>query len=194
MHLPDSKLLNALERLSETLKSLPWEQAKRYGVSPIQIQILLFVAEHPADLTGVSYLAREFNVTKATVSDAVRALLKKGYLEKDHSPVDSRRYNLLLTPAGRELTGRVSDYARPVRETLDGLDPGALRTTFDTLAQVIYGLNQRGVIPVQRMCFNCRFYVGDKRRSHRCNLLEIDLKAEDVRMDCPEFSEGEQVG
>ena len=65
MHLPDSKLLNALERLSETLKSLLWEQAKRYGVSPIQIQILLFVAEQPADLTGVSYLAREFNVTKA---------------------------------------------------------------------------------------------------------------------------------
>ena len=58
--------------------------------------------------------AREFNVTKATVSDAMRVLLAKGYLTKDHSPTDARRYNLLLTPAGRRLVEQVADYTAPL--------------------------------------------------------------------------------
>ena len=64
----ESKILNGLERLSEVLKSLLWEKAKIHGISPIQIQILLFVSNHHLDICNVSYLAKEFNVTKATIS------------------------------------------------------------------------------------------------------------------------------
>ncbi len=42
----NSKILNGLERISEAYKSLLWEQAKVYGISPIQIQILLFITDH----------------------------------------------------------------------------------------------------------------------------------------------------
>ena len=77
----ESKILNGLERLSEALKALLWEKAKTLGISPIQIQILLFVSNHQTDICNVSYLAKEFNLTKATISDSVNVLLKKKYLK-----------------------------------------------------------------------------------------------------------------
>jgi len=99
----EAKILNGLERISDVLKSLLWEKAKVYGISPIQIQILLFISDHHQDISNVSYLAKEFNVTKATISDAIRVLINKELLAKDHSPVDRRRYNLQITKKGAKL-------------------------------------------------------------------------------------------
>jgi hypothetical protein len=41
-----SKIVVGLERVSEVFKVLLWEKAKLVGLSPIQIQILFFVAYH----------------------------------------------------------------------------------------------------------------------------------------------------
>ena len=69
-----SKLVAGLERISEVFKVLLWEKAKQVSLSPIQIQILIFIAYHKQELCNVSHLAREFNITKPTVSDAIKIL------------------------------------------------------------------------------------------------------------------------
>lgn len=183
----ETKIVNGLERLSEALKSLLWEQAKTHGISPIQIQILLFITNHRTDLCNVSYLAKEFNVTKATVSDAVKTLLKKGLLEKDFSPTDNRRYNLTITPNGTGLVKQISDYALPISEELSSFDKPALADIFDTISKLLFQLNQRGIIQIQRTCFNCKYYSGDKTNRHYCNLMKSNLKKQDIRLDCAEF-------
>ena len=76
-----SKIVAGMERVSEVFKILLWEKAKLVGLSPIQIQILIFIAFHKRELCNVSHLAKEFNVTKPTVSDAVRILDKKEFKE-----------------------------------------------------------------------------------------------------------------
>ena len=45
-----SKIVAGLERVSEVFKILLWENAKLVGLSPIQIQILIFVAFHKRNL------------------------------------------------------------------------------------------------------------------------------------------------
>ena len=183
----ESKILTGLERLSEALKALLWAKAKIYGISPIQIQILLFVANHKTEICNVSYMAKEFNVTKATISDAVRILLKKEYLEKDLSPIDNRRYNLSLTPTGTDLFNNLSEYASPFEKELSSFQKKDLSTVYDTLTKLIFQLNQRGIIQVQRTCFNCKYYSGDKKNSHYCSLLKSELKKQEIRLDCNEF-------
>lgn len=183
----ETKIVNGLERLSEALKSLLWEQAKTHGISPIQIQILLFVFNHRTDLCNISYLAKEFNVTKATVSDAVKTLFKKGLLEKDFSPTDNRRYNLIITPTGTALVNQISDYALPVSEELSSFDKLTLADIFDIISKLIFQLNQRGIIQIQRTCFKCKYYSGDKINRHYCNLMKSNLKKQDIRLDCAEF-------
>src|SRR5690606_14693713 len=88
-----SKIVTGLERVSEVFKILLWEKAKLVGLRPIQIQILIFIAHHKQHLCNISHLAKEFNVTKPTVSDAVRILDKKGFVIKDFSSSDSRSYS-----------------------------------------------------------------------------------------------------
>ncbi len=183
----ESKILNGLERLSEVLKSLLWEKAKKHGISPIQIQIILFVSNHHLDICNVSSLAKEFNVTKATISDAVRVLLKKQFLEKDFSPSDNRRYNLLITEGGRKIVYDLSEYSLPLTNSLANFNNQDLVSLYEAISKLIFQLNHIGIIQVQRTCFNCQHYQGDKKSQHFCSLLNEKLKSRDIRLDCKEF-------
>lgn len=182
------KILNSLERISEVLKALLWEKAKIYSISPIQIQILLFISSHKTDICNVSYLAKEFNITKATISDAVRVLLNKQYLAKDFSPLDKRRYNLLLTGAGENLVNDLSTYAHPISKEFNSFNKDDLDIVYNTLLQLIFQLNQGDVIQVQRTCFNCNNYSGNKQDQHYCQLLKRPLKSAQLEIDCTDFA------
>ena len=70
----DSKISAGIEKLSSVFRVLIWEQAKNLGLSPIQIQILIFLNYHSEHLATVSYLAKEFSLTKPTISDAIKIL------------------------------------------------------------------------------------------------------------------------
>lgn len=181
------KTISGLERIGEVFKTLLWEKAKLHGISPIQIQILLFVSNHKLELCNVSYLAKEFNVTKPTISDAVKVLINKGMLEKDFSNADNRRYNLFLSTTGKQLVKELSDYISPISKELDNVNPQELSSFFNFLSKLIYQLNHKGIIQVQRTCYGCQFYNGDQEDDHYCSLLKSKLENKKIRLDCPEF-------
>lgn len=54
----DNKIVAGLERLSHVFKALLWEKAKEHSLSPIQIQLLIFIHNHTQEKTTVSYLAK----------------------------------------------------------------------------------------------------------------------------------------
>src|SRR5690606_9651643 len=74
----ESKIVVALERVATAFRVLLWNEGRTHGLSPIQVQLLLFLRFHPRERCKVSVLAQEFNLTKATISESVRALELKG--------------------------------------------------------------------------------------------------------------------
>ncbi len=183
-----SKIVASLERISEVFKALLWEKAKQIGLSPIQIQLLIFIAYHKVNLCNVSKLAKEFNLTKPTVSDAVKVLERKGLIVKDHSSTDNRSYSIHLSAKGEKIVSETNNFANPVQKQLLQIPPNNLETVYSTLTQLIYKLNQSGILSVQRTCFGCKFY-SNKNDTHYCNLLEQKLRTSDIKLDCPEFEE-----
>lgn len=183
-----SKIVVGLERVSGVFKILLWEKAKRVGLSPIQIQLLIFIAFHKQELCNVSHLAKEFNVTKPTISDAIKVLEHKGIVEKDFSSADSRSYSIFLSPSGKALVSEVSDFANPLKTHLKGFSQDTLESLFGTLSELIYKLNQSGILTIQRTCYGCTFYHKNEG-SDFCNLLGKALLPQDIRIDCPEFVE-----
>jgi len=183
-----SKIVAGLERISEVFKTLLWEKAKVIGLSPIQIQILIFISFHRQELCKVSHLAKEFNVTKPTVSDAVRILDKKKLIVKDYSLADSRSYLIRLSAQGEKVVSETQDFAMPIKSQLKNLNNAELESTFQTLSQLIYKLNRLGILTVQRTCFGCKFYQKNETTDY-CSLLEKELLNQDIRLDCPEFEE-----
>ncbi|PVW13387.1 MarR family winged helix-turn-helix transcriptional regulator [Marixanthomonas spongiae] len=180
-----SKIVAGLERIAEVFKVLLWDKAKANGLSPLQIQLLIFIAYHKTALCNVSHLAKEFNVTKPTVSDAIKALMKKELIAKDFSSADSRSYSVLLTEKGKEIVGITANFANPIKEQVLLLPSEEQEALFKTLSQLIYKLNRNGILTVQRTCYGCKFY--EKDNVDYCRLLEKELYAKDIRLDCPEF-------
>ncbi|MEX0273602.1 MAG: MarR family winged helix-turn-helix transcriptional regulator [Flavobacteriaceae bacterium] len=181
-----AKIVIGLERISQAFKVLLWDKAKTLGLSPIQIQILIFLAYHNSSLCHVSYLAKEFNVTKPTISDAIRVLEKKGLILKDFSSVDNRSYTIVLTPAGKKRVGETEDFMTPLTKQVDMLGKQEKEQLFNSLGKLIYQLNQNGVLTVQRTCFACKYYQ-EQDKHHFCNLLKRELMDDHIRLDCPEF-------
>jgi len=183
-----SKIIVGLERISEVFKILLWEKAKLVGLSPIQIQILIFIAYHKQELCNVSHLAKEFNITKPTISDAVRILDKKGMITKDFSSNDSRSYSIQLSQIGNKIVAETENFADPLKNQLKEIQQADLENLFETLSKVIHQLNSSGILTIQRTCFGCKFYDKPENK-HYCNLMEKELLSSDIRLDCLEFEE-----
>lgn len=183
-----SKIVVGMERVSEVFKILLWEKAKLVGLSPIQIQIVIFIAFHKQELCNVSHLAKEFNLTKPTVSDAIRILDKKELIVKDFSSSDSRSYSISLSDLGNDIVSQTYDFSNPLKKQVDSFSQSELESLFGTLSQLIYKLNRNGILNVQRTCFGCKLYEKNNETDY-CNLLQKELLSQEIRLDCPEFEE-----
>jgi DNA-binding MarR family transcriptional regulator len=189
-HDVDARIVAALERLSQVFRVRLREEARRRNLSPIQAQILVYMLHHEVELRRVSQLAREFDLTQATVSDAVASLETKGLLRREQWPEDRRIVSLRLTPEGDGLATSLSNWADPIREHVEGFSQGERETAMGFLMELAGSLQRSGLITVARMCVTCRFFRRDVRPGeaspHHCGLLNVPLGGSDLRVDCPE--------
>jgi DNA-binding MarR family transcriptional regulator len=181
----DSKITVGLEKIASVFRYLIWEDAKDLKLSPIQLQILIFVNYHSSEYATVSYLSKEFSVTKPTISDAVKSLELKELIQKNIDLNDSRSYTIQLTNFGKEYVLKSESFASPLLQLIQDVDTQSKKQLWETLSKLIYQLHQKDIITVQRICYSCSFYSEKAGKSY-CNLLNKDLKKEDIRIDCPE--------
>lgn len=189
----DYKLIAALERLSQALRVLLWEKAKVYNLSPIQIQCLIYLRYHRTVWGRVGHLAEAFDMTPATISDAVSTLVQKGLLSKARSPEDGRIFILELTAHGQAITAEVADWANPLLPLVARLSESEKTTTLATLLRLIETLQKTKTLTVARLCSTCRFFERDAHLDtespHHCRLLNMPLALDSMRLDCPEHEQ-----
>ncbi len=182
----NSKIVAGLERLSQVFRILLWEKAKQYNVSPIQIQLLIFIEHHSTDKTTVSYLAQEFNLTKPTISDAVKILEQKKLIKKSTDSNDTRSYTIQLTASGKRLVLESESFTNPISEMITQSNEADKIILWKNISNLIWQLNKQEVISVQRTCYNCKHYTT-KNKIPFCALLNQKLLTENIRIDCAEF-------
>lgn len=181
----EGKITVALERIAEAFRVLLWEESKRTGLSPIQIQIMVFLLNHDQKYATISYLAIEFNMTKATISDSVRVLEQKKLIQKKAVSSDTRSQSLNLTKDGKIIAQNSAKFANQFERFLTELSIDKKNSLFISLQSLIKNFQELGIITTQRMCYNCKFYEM-KNQKHRCNFLNVEIKDSDIRIDCNE--------
>ena len=182
----ESRIVVALERISEAFRVLLWNESKKNSLSPIQIQILIFIHFHTSEKCKVGYLADEFNMTEATISDSVKVLLLKEFIvAKETDPVDTRSFSLSLTNEGKKIAKKASFFASSIEQPIEKLTQEQKTIMLNGLLKLIYDLNQSGIITIQRMCFTCTYYQLENG-VHYCKLLKSKLADNELRIDCPE--------
>lgn len=186
----DAKLVAGLERLGQVFRVLLWDAARAHNLSPIQIRMLIDLRFRAETGRRVGAVAQAFDLTPATVSDAIQTLSEKGLVEKVQDPTDRRARIVTLTDAGVEKADALSTWAKTVRSHLQGLDAERKTVAMEMVMDLIASLEHAGVVSRARMCKTCRFFASDVhdrgRGPHHCRLLDVPLGEGDLRMDCPE--------
>ncbi len=181
----DAKIIVGLERIYEAFRVLLWKEAQSIGISPIQIQLLLFIQHHPPEQNTLSYLAQEFNLTKATLSESVKNLEKKELIQRELNPEDSRSRYLTLSEKGLDIIQESQQFTAVLEKSLQQMNPSQLQNFWDVLSHLLTDLHANETISLQRMCYSCKWLDSEAGSLH-CKLLEIDLQRADIRIDCPE--------
>jgi DNA-binding MarR family transcriptional regulator len=164
-------------------------EAGHFSLTPIQVQILIFLHTHSKDKRKVSYLAEEFNLSKPTISDAVKALEEKSLITRKNNPDDSRSYHIELTKKGKEIAEKTSLFTVELVKPIEQLESNDKENLLLSLLRIIYHMTRTGVITIQRMCWTCEYYRSDQDQGqHFCKLLNKRLLVTDLRIDCPEHS------
>lgn len=182
----DSKIVAGLERLSQVFRVLLWEKAKQHSLSPMQIQLLIFIKYHSADKCTISYLAQEFNVTKPTISDAIKVLEQKKMIKKVADAGDTRSYTIQLTTAGKNIVLDTEHFVNPVTKIISDFNQPEKLVLWQNITTLIAQLHQSGAISVQRTCHYCKHFSSINKAPF-CKLLEQKLLPQDIRIDCAEF-------
>lgn len=180
----DTKIVSALERVSEVFRIMLWNHAKSTGLSPIQIQILIYIRHHKEHLRRVVHLAHDFNLTKATISDAVKSLEEKELITKMQDPADARSQVLKLTVKGNKLAMNLASFADPLKAQLERVDTASKAKFYEMLLDMLHGLIDTEVINMQRMCQTCSFFEPDDTGGH-CVFLKKHLTPGEYKVDCP---------
>lgn len=186
----DARIVATLERLSQVFRARLREEARRRNLSPIQAQFLIHRLHHDVELRRVSQLAREFDLTPATVSEAIASLESKELVRREQGPEDRRVVTLRLTPDGEKLATTLSKWADPVKEHLERFTQEEREAAMCFLMDLAGSLQRSGLITVARMCVTCRFFRQDihpgNASPHHCSLLNVPLGSHNLRIDCPE--------
>jgi DNA-binding MarR family transcriptional regulator len=169
----ESKIVASLERVSQAFRVLLWNESKEFSLSPIQVQCLIFLLHHSDEKKKVSYLADEFNMTKATISDTIKTLEQKQLIKKEYEQHDTRSYIIHLTKKGKDIAEQTSLFAKQIQVPIDKLHSTDKENLLLSLLDIIHHLNKSGIITIQRMCFTCHFYKANKNgQEHFCGLLK----------------------
>lgn len=184
----EEKITFALEKLTQVNRILLWKVAKEEKLSPIQIQFLVYLNNHPEEFCKVSNLAEEFDLTEATVSEAIKSLKIKGFIAKRKKQKDGRVFILKLTLSGKMVAQRVSGWPAMLKKHLSSFPPQLKETVMMFLMELIKSLQVAGIISVARMCVTCVNFQRNahpgSEKLHHCRLTNAPLADSELNMDC----------
>ncbi|MEM7482948.1 MAG: MarR family winged helix-turn-helix transcriptional regulator [Acidobacteriota bacterium] len=182
----DRRLAVGLAKIATALRHRAWREGYAADLTPTQGQVLLHLRRDPE--ASLAEIAEGLGVRPPTASEAVGSLVDKGLLHKGRRPDDGRILALSLTAEGRAEAERVEDWPEFLAEVLAELTPTEQRVLMSTLQRSVRLLQQRGAIPLARMCSTCTYFRphahGDPRRPHHCAFVDAPFGDGDLRFDC----------
>ncbi|NEO01784.1 MAG: winged helix-turn-helix transcriptional regulator [Moorea sp. SIO3I7] len=184
------KVIAGLAKISLALKSKAWQDAGLQGLTPTQGQILALLRSRSLSPMRLSEIADGLAVKPATASDAVAVLVEKGLVKKGKAPDDRRAIAITLTAKGQQEADNAASWPDFLLAAVDELSEEETDVFFRGLIKMVRALQERGQIPVSKMCVTCRFFrpniYSDSDRPHHCALVDAPFGDRHLRLECPE--------
>ncbi|MCB0110718.1 MAG: winged helix-turn-helix transcriptional regulator [Caldilineaceae bacterium] len=176
-----------LDRIGNLISAQEWVLSKRYDLQPVQLRMLYYLSICNQYSNTPSGVTEYMQLTKGTVSQSLKVLEYKGYIEKQIDAHDRRQIHLLATESGQEV--------------LKQLPPNLLRTVAEELgeaasAETVFIL-RRLLVAMQRdnrmqgfgVCRTCHYHQALDERYFRCGLTGERLTNQNAGLICREHLE-----
>lgn len=187
----NSNIILSLEKVYLTFRRLLWEYAKREKLSPIQIQFLIHLALYSQGDIFMTDIAREYNLTAATVSDALAVLEKKGLIKREVTEKDRRKYYIQLTEKGIKVTTKLSGWQNPLQMHLRQFPFQTREIILIFLFKFIESLKNGKLLEEAKTCLSCEYYKNNHTLNivsqNYCLLRNVSLNISDLRINCPNY-------
>lgn len=181
----------ALFRMSHAIKKMTQAESDTMGLSPAQIQALLFAAYTRSDMATVGHFAGSIGTTHVTAVKILNGLVRRGLLSKSPKTEDRRVTLLSLTAQGREIVNKLDDWGQLLEDVLRSI-PEELISQFEMgLGSIISALQEKGHLVVSEPCLGCIHFLpnsGDSSAPHYCKLIQKYLTHEASLQECPEHT------
>lgn len=161
--------------------------ARGEGLPTLQASLLIHMHTFNGNGSTVGVLADMMQLTPPTISDSMKALVRKGYLTRQKSEEDGRVAYFHLTKKGGDLAGRLESWADPIEESIRGLTRKQQLDLLGALTRVLRDQVDAGFTPAEAMCVSCGYFKSVSEEGHRfyCERLDELLSLEDLCTDCP---------
>jgi DNA-binding MarR family transcriptional regulator len=182
----------ALYRISQAMGRLLRGRGEAAGLSPAQIQALLFLRFARPGVRTIGGLAQRLATSYATASGVADALEGKELVKRRPLAEDQRTVTLTLTPVGDRQAEALEDVLDEIEETIQGLPEGDQLTLVRAARAIVRRLQAAGHISVYEMCWNCQFFrpdahPDDPRAPHHCAFVDAPLPEPNTYLECPDF-------
>jgi len=189
------RIAQGLARIGIAQRQQAWAAGGERNLTPTQAQMLSQLgAVGPLRLKE---LAAQLAITPATASDAVRVLVEKKLVSKKAATDDRRAVELGLTAAGRREAKRVAQWPDFLVQAIDVLSMEERAAFLRGLVKMIATLQERGEIPVARMCTSCKFFrphvYRDLKKPHHCDFVDAPFGDAGLQTDCPDHDAAPEV-
>ncbi len=186
------RLRNGLLKIGLAVKAQSWKRANEHRLTPTQSEILSLLNSNRHAGARLGTIAEALAVSSATASDAVTALVRKGHVEKSLDARDSRAISLNLTLEGGVIAEHIASSSDLLLDAIDGLNPQEQAILYRCLIKLIRSLQQKGAIPVSRMCVTCTYFkahaYADSDSPHHCNYVDAPIGDKELRLECDDHA------
>jgi DNA-binding MarR family transcriptional regulator len=177
-----------IERLSNLLRNEVRRAGGEAGLQPVQIEALHYLAicnrysDTPMGVT--EYLGQ----TKGTVSQTLKVLERKGYLNKLADREDKRVSHLKVSAAGRRLLNKVIPTSN-FSDAIQSLDKMTQKQTGEMLQTLLRGIQQANGSKTFGVCKTCRYNEIGGKGNYYCGLVKAPLSSSDITLICREHED-----
>ena len=109
--------LNGIRNMSRLYDKFSLPICEREGISKVEMDVLAFLANHPERNTAKDITEMRM-LPKANVSQAVEALIQKGFLSRTPDKSDRRKIRLFVTESAEQTVNAVHEMQHGFYESI----------------------------------------------------------------------------
>lgn len=181
------KLLHTFDRLQNLVRQLHRQAGIEHGLQPIHVDALIYLSQCNRYSDQPKVVTEYLGLTKGTVSQTLKLLESKGFIEKKPDKRDKRVTHLALTDSGRSLVQQWQP-APTLQAAIDRLETAQREQLSGLLTTLLRGVQQEMGQKGFGVCQNCRFHQVDGKQ-RLCGLTGDELSSSDAEKLCREYED-----